>query len=80
MSNKLIILPGTTVAVKYDLILGFIVKDVSPSLKETRIMVEYHLDLKNNEVVAGMNELWNDLSTVDVAIKVQDMITNATDV
>ena len=43
-------------------------------------MVEYHLDLKNNEVVVGMNELWNDLSTVDVAIKVQDMITNATDV
>lgn len=75
MKNALILLPGTNVAVKYDLILGFIVKDISTNLKETRIIVEYHLDLKGSEIVAGSNEFWNEESTVDVAIKVKDLIS-----
>ena len=57
MKNTLILLPGTTVAVKYGRILGFIVKDISTNLKETRIIVEYRLDLKDSEIVAGSNEM-----------------------
>ena len=75
MKNALILLPGTTVAVKYDRILGFIVKDISTNLKDTRIIVEYYLDLKDSEIVAGRNELWDEESTVDVALKVKELIS-----
>lgn len=75
MKNTLILLPGTTVTVKHDLILGFVVKDISQTLKDTRIIVEYHLDLKGSEIVAGSNEMWNAESTIDVAIKVKDLIS-----
>lgn len=75
MKNTLILLPGTTVAVKYDRILGFIVKNISTNLKETRIIVEYHLDLKDSEIVVGRNELWDEESTVDVALKIKELIS-----
>lgn len=35
MKNALILLPGTTVAVKHDIIQGFIVKNISTNLKDT---------------------------------------------
>ena len=75
MKNTLILLPGTNVAVKHDLIRGFIVKDISQTIKDTRIIVEYHLDLKDSEIVAGRNELWDEESTVDVALKIKELIS-----
>lgn len=75
MKNALILLPGTPVAVKPDIIQGFIVKDISTNLKDTRIIVEYYLDLKDSEIVAGSNELWNEESTVDVALEIKELIS-----
>lgn len=75
MKNTLILLPGTTVSVKHDLIQGFIVKDISQNLKEARILVEYRLDLKDCEIVEGSSELWEGESTTDVAIKVKELIS-----